>query len=302
MKMMDLKKQDGVDFISWQGFSIPIMREWRPLRIAGGFRQGSIAIGDVTGPLFEIRWMRPGAADFDGRAWIDGNKKKSDAKIASGPPHPKGFSSVGWIRGFEEKDSGRKTVWWGYSVKGMILLEIIVSELADPAIHEWIISKALPSLEVFSPEDAWIWRIFSAQFTVPAGFILEKHKLNNGDMSLCFRRNKKERLVLRQIYPAELALGRRPIEKWFEDSPFRERRKFCDAKDGVRAVREKDFTADGWKLVPFPLGFVMPRRCRRIAVVDDSCDRIYLTEYEYGRRDSGEPAESALKGMRGGTP
>ncbi|HBC88455.1 MAG TPA: hypothetical protein DCZ94_16020 [Lentisphaeria bacterium] len=298
---MAVEKQIETDFISWQGFSMPLMREWRPLRIEGVFKKGSITIGDVSGPLFEARWLRPGAADFDGRAWIDSNKMKSNDKIASAPPRPQGFTSVGWIKGFEEKDSGKKTVWWGYSVEGQIILEIIISELVEPAAYEWIISNVLPSVKVFKPEEEWTWRIFSAQFKVPAGFILESHKLNNGDMSLCFRRPRKERLILRQVYPAELALSRRALEKWFENSPFSERRRFSEAKDGCRSVGKKDFTVDGWKLVPFPLGFIRPRRCSRIAVVDDASDRIFLTEYEYGKRDSGEIAQVAVKGMRGGT-
>ncbi len=299
-KMGKMSQKNETDFISWQGFRIPLMREWRPLKIEGGFRKGSVAIGDVSGPLFEIRWVRPDAADFDGRAWISRNKERSSDNIASAPPRPQGFSSVGWIKEFEDKGSSKKTVWWGYSVEGMVLIEIVVGEIIDKPSYEWIISEAIPSLKVSKPDEEWIWRIFSAQFSVPAGFVLERHRLNNGDMSLCFTRGKKERLVMRQVYPADLAVGRRSLEKWFDESPFRESRKFREAKDGVRCERKKDFTVDGWKLVPFPFGFVRPRRCRRLAAVDDASDRIFMTEYEYGKRDSGEAAEFAMKKMRGG--
>ncbi len=295
-----MKNENNKDFISWHGFSMPIMPEWRPLRIEGGFQKGSMSIGDISSPLFEIRWMRPGAADFDGRSWINGNIKNSELKSASSPPHPNGFSSVGWIRGFEEKDSGKKTVWWGYSVDGQLLLEIIISEIMDNSSYRWIISEALPSLKVFRPGEEWIWRIFSSQFKVPAGFILERHRLNNGDMSLCFMRGKRERLVMRQVYPADLALSRRPLEKWFDAPPFKEKRKFKLESDADGSLEKNRFTVNGWKLIPFPLGFIMPRKCRRIAVVDDATDRIFLVEYEYSEDASGESADNAVKAMSGG--
>jgi hypothetical protein len=106
--------------------------------------------------------------------------------------------------------------------------------------------------------------------------------------------------MLRQVYPAELALTRRPIEKWFENPPFHERRKFKEEDTRGKSAGKREFRAEGWKLIPLPLGFVRPRRCRRIAVVDDSSDRIFLTEYEYGKMDTGEIADRIAKGMRGG--
>jgi hypothetical protein len=294
--------EEKSDFISWQGFRLPLMREWRPLRIEGGFRKGSVAIGDISNPLFEIRWLRPESADFDGQGWIDVNRTKAEKCDTSSPPRPAGFSSVGWIRGFEDekKNSGGKTVWWGYSSEGRMLIEMIVSELVDSPSYRWIVSEAIPRLKVLSPADGWTWRIFSAQFSPPPGFVLEKHRLNNGDISLCFTRGKSERLLLRQVYPAELALGRRMLGKWFDNPPFRETRRFRAAKDGEKSADNGFFRMDGWKLIPFPIGFIMPRRCRRAALLDVETDRIFMAEYEYGKNDSAEIAEMAVKAMCGG--
>jgi hypothetical protein len=60
------------------------------------------------------------------------------------------------------------------------------------------------------------WDVFDLACTSPVGFRLLEHRLNAGDLSLSFGR-KRERLTVRQIAVAELALARMGLAKWLAE-------------------------------------------------------------------------------------
>ena len=66
------------------------------------------------------------------------------------------------------------------------------------------------------PDDPMHWSIFDLACATPPGFRLSAHRLNAGDLSLTFARDR-DWITLRQIAVARLALERMPLNRWLAD-------------------------------------------------------------------------------------
>jgi hypothetical protein len=149
-----------------------------------------------------------------------------------------------------------------------------------------VAKKVIPSLEVFGPADATRWAVFDAGFELPPGFRCTDRKLGLGDLALRFDARGGRRLVVRQIYPAELALSRRKLERWLVNRPFREQRRFQTLGE-ARSWTVDSFgrTLEGMivcgrKRLAFPFARIRPRFSTAAAVRDPDLDRILLAEHD----------------------
>ena len=79
-----------------------------------------------------------------------------------------------------------------------------------------VFSRVLPTLSASGPDEPVRWEIFGAVFRSPPGFAMAGKRTVLGDLALLFRSGCGRRLVLRQVYPAGVALERRTIERWLE--------------------------------------------------------------------------------------
>lgn len=279
MKAIDEKN------IAWQGWTIPVREEWQPIRIEGDFHRGRMIVGNSDGPVFQISWQRPDNIDnFDCPRWL----AKQTARFNNGKVDTVKSDNCSDLEitsieasskdGNEKKN---KRVWWAYSIKSGIVVEISMPNLAAEHEQKFVINKSVPGLECYAKDENTQWRIYDISFSVPPGYVLKNKHLYSGDIALEFHNDKKERLLLRQIYPAKLALSRRIMQRWLKNaSPFKRHRKYKSLGQGSYACSNFEGMFDvGWQKIPFPFGFIKPMNCRKVAVVDKELDRLLIAEH-----------------------
>lgn len=281
--------------LSWQGLRVPIQKDWRPLRIEGDHDQGNVTAGDAEGPVFQLRWLRV-PEGYDAENWIE--KRKID--VAAGqcspePPCPNGFDTVDWIRDLSIREECEKTVWWGHSETGRVMVEVLLTGLCAPKLNQWFLDRSLPALQAFAPDEPWLWEIFSTHFVTPVGYKLKQHRLATGDMAFEFVRKRRERLLVRQVYPAGLALQRRTLPGWLRDRPFKESRRIRVSEE--QAADDGRLLWTGWKRLPFPLGWIFPQQWEALIVRDEAADRLLMAEREWRRANDGPGTDELVSTM-----
>lgn len=283
--------------LAWQGLTVPIRRDWRPLKIEGSHKKGAVTVGDMDVPVFQLRWLRP-PKGYDASRWIAKRcKSVAGGQTSEDPPRPEAFDKVDWIRDLAIRQESVKTVWWGYSKKASVLIEVLLTNLCDEKTNRWFVRHALPEITASATTEECTWSIYSAHFVTPAGYILNRKRLVVGDIALEFTADKGRRLVVRQVFPAMLALQRRPYHGWLRDRVFKERRRF---RKGAERTSEDGLQMNwtGWKRVPFPLGFVLPRRCEAVIAHDEQRDRLLIVESEWSNRTQVRPVSDIVDSMR----
>ncbi len=281
--------------LAWQGVEVLLMNDWRPLRFEGNHFKGSFTVGDQDGAIFILRWIHP-PKKYKASDWIEKRQKSVAAgQVSENPPRPARFETSSWIKSLAVREEAEKTVWWGYSSDCSVLIEVILTNLTDRKKNDWFIKYSLPKLKVFSQNEKWLWQIYSARFLIPAGYILNKHRLSVGDIALDFFKNKSDRLLVRQVYPAKLALERRSLPAWLRDEVFKRHRKFKVINDDKNIKLKSKKT--GWKCLPFPLGWISPHACERLIVEDRDLDRLYIVDAEWRKSSNAFEVDSLITEM-----
>ncbi len=275
--------------MAWVGWQMRIPPEWRPLRIEGGWDRGAVIVGDMNEPVLQLKWWRPGKKRFDADRWVRRRLRSLRAR-SGGPegPSPKGFSHTAWVPESILLGAGEKLLrfWYGYAPAADLVVEVSASPEAAINARKEVMSKMIPSISVYGRGDATRWAVFGASFESPAGFRMINKRLLLGDLALLLAGADGSRLMLRQVYPAELALGRRNLERWVKVRPFKEHRKYRLSGLVERySVNSFGRTLEGirqWgrKRLPIPLGFCAPRVALSIAVQDQRLDRLLLAEHD----------------------
>jgi hypothetical protein len=277
--MMLERTSSDDNHLAWQGLEIPMRDDWRPLRIEGEHRKGSITIGDMDGPVFQLRWIRP-PRDSDSSGWIKARRLSvAGGQESRGAPRPESFESSSWIKNLAIREESKKTVWWGRSERSNVLVEILLTSLSGSGVNQCFLKSALPNLRVASPTEDNLWQIYSARFVIPAGYRLVRKRLAAGDIALEFVRGWGEKLLVRQVYPAGLALERRSLQGWLRDRVFKEHRRFRQETEDRHDGQHVKWS--GWKRLPFPLGWISPRRCDVLIRQEQDLDRLMIVKYEW---------------------
>jgi hypothetical protein len=268
--------------IAWCGWSLPVPESWQPLKIQGTWDKGQMMIGCGSDPVVLIKWWRPREKTRDAEAWLARRFKALHALPDDEAPHPDDFDAVGWIRHLENKDGSAKTVWYGHAARAGLVLECITTSDVKPALQAYVIETGLSQLRAAPADGPLPWSVFSTRFLAPPGYSLAAHRLALGDISLDLRADGGRRLVLRQVFPAGLALQRRPLESWMAASPFTDRRRLSKPESGP-AMAGGGLRQCGWQRLPSPLGWLNPRYCDRVAMVDADRDRLSLVAMQARR-------------------
>ena len=99
------------------------------------------------------------------------------------------------------------------------------------------------------PGDAQRWAYFDVSFEAPAGYRYVRSALNVGDMRiwLANRGWRPGQIMLRQVYPAQLALQRFRLELWMEQMVYDQRREYqiTRLRSGAAAGYDKLRTPHG---------------------------------------------------------
>jgi len=114
---------------------------------------------------------------------------------------------------YREKEPPGRDVWVGRSGVSGRTIEIVHHVNDDDESKIQGILKGLGDSEA---DGQLAWAAFDLSCRTPGGCGLESHRFNAGDLKLEFAR-KSERMEIRQIAVAHVALKRRALEKWLED-------------------------------------------------------------------------------------
>jgi hypothetical protein len=288
--------------LAWAGWKLEIPDEWRPLRIKGGWRRGAVIVGNTSDPVVQIKWLRPRRRRFNASRWI-ARRLRSQNVEAGEPPRAgwKGFDEAAWVPDAEVKRLVR--LWYGYAADPGLLIEMVANPETERGSRRDLASRVLPSLGISRRDEPTRWSVFGSSFETPTGFTLARQRVGLGDVTLEFAGPDRARLVLRQVYPAELALKRRRLERWLEVRPFEEKRRYRPDGEPFACVIEADgrelrgVRISGWKRLPLPLGFVSPRQSTAAAVVDAELDRVLVAEYDAPHTADSGAVDMALARM-----
>lgn len=144
-----------------------------------------------------------------------------------------------------------------------------------------MLEDILPGLRVTAKDEPCRWSLYDVAFVSPAGFELVRRHLFSGDIALGLAKGKQEGLLLRQVYPAALAIERRPLERWLAETPFKERRRAPTVRpdkwqrNGMNGILRR-----GHRRLPSPMGWCSSRYSTAIAAVDEKLDRVLIAEHQ----------------------
>ena len=285
--------------IAWCGWSLPVPEDWRPLKIEGGHTKGSMMIGDGRRPILLVRWMRiHNQPRFDMQRWLAARFRKQGMTQDDGAPQPAAIDHASWTCDTADPKGGRKTTWYGYASKSRLILELVTTDLTEPAVRDEIFAARLPRLVVAADDEPCSWNLYGISFASPPGYVLTRSHLFSGDVAIALARGRKDTLLLRQVYPAGLAVERRKLDRWLQTPPFTERRFWKKQLLTNKAPTPGTRTFRGWKRLRSPIGWCAPRFSTAIATLDEALDRLLIAEHQTTGEHSMDTVEWALLEMQ----
>ncbi len=291
--------------LSWEGWTLSVLENWRPFKIENGHTRGSMLIGDADEPTLLVRWWRPGRR-FHPSKYFHRQAKELGAPLSEHLPGPPGLDETAWIEEFTARNGTSQAAWYGYSQAGGMVVEAILNRAVPKEMLEEITENVLPSLQISAKEEDTAWAMYNLSFVCPAGFVLRRHHLYPGNIALEFTGGAHETLMLRQVYPADLALQRRTSDLWLKQCPFKQHRKLRPGAGTVALWQREEpnplagMRMRGWKRLPMPLGWCAPRFMVGILATDETLNRLCIVEHMGPRRMSDLTAAQAIENMNRG--
>ena len=293
--------------LAWCGWHLEIPREWQPLKLSGTPGKGQMIVGDSECACFIVKWERPGRrALSDGRQWVAARLKRHGVLPAANPPAEAHFTACGWAEGVQMEEGKETTYWYGYAEQAGLLLGLTVNGALSESLRRKAVRGVLPTLRTTPADGETTWAMYDVNCVAPAGFELVQRHLFSGDVALEFVKGKRETLLLRQIYPGDLALRRRPFEQWLARYPFKEHRRLRRATVDVQPWRHEERSEltgvrrRAWKRLGVPLGWCAPRRSAALAVHDKRLNRLLIVEHMTRDEPDGSVCSRAIGQMNRG--
>lgn len=272
--------------LAWAGWQMRIPADWQPLKLTGTPEKGQMIVGNDEVAVFIVKWESLASGRLqDGQQWVTERLTRHGVVSDDNPPAKAHFTACGWARDLQTEEDKETTYWYGYAEKAGLLIGITVNGVLPVADRKRVVEEVLTTLVTTPAGGESVWAMYDLSFTAPAGFELAQRHLFSGDVALLFIKGRQETLRLRQVYPGELALGRRSWETWLDSSPFTEHRRIRRGTmqlDKWHHQSRKELSGmqrAGWKRVPFPLGWVSPRQSRSIGAHDTALNRLLMVEH-----------------------
>lgn len=292
------------NILAWCGWQMKLEPGWRPLRITGGWQRGSMVVGDEEAPVLQVKWLRVDREGLDFEKWARRRSRSLKVTNFKQAPTPAGFTAAAAapdVRGFEDA-ADLTSVWLGFSRPACLALQVVTNLDAAKKARRFVSREALPGLTAFPPGSPIRWSVFGGSFESPAGYRLSLNRLLLGDMALLFD-NGKNRLMLRQVYPASIALVRRPLETWMQTRAFKEYRRYRQigpvehAEVECFSRRIEAIKCAGAKQARWPLHAISPRETITFAAKDAELDRILIVEHDSPKRPDESVVHQAFASM-----
>jgi len=223
----------GDSLLAWAGWRLEMPADWRPLKLSGMPDKGSMIVGDAMCAIFSIHWERPRRRRTigDGKAWGEQRLRRQGLHPDPAPPAARHFTACTWARGVQSEEQKQTTYWYGFAEPAGLVLGVKVNGVLPEPMRDEVIRRVLPSLRASATDQPSTWAMHDVSFVVPGGFTLEHRHLFTGDVALAFRKGRKDRLLVRQVYPGDLALGRRTPERWLRAYPCPHHRRLRPGRD-----------------------------------------------------------------------
>lgn len=289
--------------LAWAGWQLHIPSDWRPLKIYGTPEKGWMMVGDAYCACFSIHWQQSNGSVSDGKQWATDRLKRLGLFPDSSPPSAERFSACAWARDVQSEEEKKTTHWFGYSESADLLLGLKVNGALPEEHRDSMKHDVLPSLQTSPADDETIWTLYGLSLVSPPNFKLVERHLYMGDVALRFQKNRQESLMLRQVYPGGLALGRRNFERWLASYPFTEHRRMRASSVTMSSWQHPDFEdlvglrRRGCKRLGIPLGGIMPRWNHALAVHDQTLDRLLIAEHSDSVMPDERICENAIAQM-----
>ena len=290
--------------LAWAGWQLKMPAAWQPLKLLGTPQKGSVIVGDSDCAIFSLHWERPEDMSVtEGDAWVAGRLKKLGVTGDADPPAREHFSSCGWARGVEQEENKSTTYWYGYSSSSGLVIGVKVNGFLPARLRERAVEEVLPTLRVTPTGQEMLWSMYDVSFRSPPDFVLRQKHLYSGDVALEFEKSRQDSLLLRQVYPADLALKRRSFERWMDKRPFLEHRKWrrrtVTVENWQHAERKhlSGIVRHGRKQLGVPLGWCAPRWLCGVAAKDSDLDRVLIAEHLSARSADQRMCERAIAQM-----
>lgn len=309
------RDEDGLNPFGWAGFLLSIPSEWRPLKVAGDARAGSLILGDGDAARLRMTWSPVTRRRFKAdkaltRAIarpIKGLPGTGDAKAEK--VQLAGFDAAYLVRG-KDRSIDRCVA---YADSASRVVDVIYHHGDDRDVHQYR-SRVFPTMRDQPLDLPHKWAFFDCSFIAPKGMLYCSSKLNLGDMRVRLAARSGElfgpSLTIRQIYPASLALARMPVESWIR-ACVRDDRHYtrpvggglfgkgvadtkpwaCQRGEGAEA-----FATLNWRARPIFLR--APRRWRYVIFEDKTVERLIVIQAAHkiaAERDS--LIDESIKGL-----
>jgi hypothetical protein len=264
-----------------------------------------MVLGNGAEVIMQVKWWLPRSARFDPARWVRKRLRIVGEPMADGL-QPVGVEPLAYVPAEANPRRSTCSLWYGYAPACRLVIEVAFESAKHGSNQKP--RRVLESLTVQSPDAPTTWAVFGSSFEAPAGFTLRRHMLLLGDLSLLFGGPSGQSLMLRQVYPAELALSRGSLEAWLESSRFRERRPYRWDDEALPyvvesgGVRLPGMARTGSNRLPFPLSWIRPRRCASVIVQDHRTGRLLAVRYEAPELADDEIVRNALLNMNRASP
>jgi hypothetical protein len=290
--------------LAWAGWRLEMPATWQPLKLTGTPAKGRMIVGDSVCAMFSIHWERlQRGIKADGREWVTERIQRHGVLPDGEPPAAEHFSACGWAHGVQTEEDKQTTYWYGYAAPSTLLLGVTVNGVLPAPVRQLVTKRVLPSLRATPADADSIWSMYDVSFTAPAGFELRHRHLYSGDVALEFTKGRHETLLLRQVYPGDLALGRRSFAGWLDGRPFKEHRRLRrtgattepwqhETRAELTGVRRA-----GRKRLPWPLGGIKPRWTNALAVHDRQLNRLLIAEHSAAVQPAATICATAIERM-----
>lgn len=290
--------------LAWAGWRLEVPEDWRPLQLLGTALKGQMIVGDAMCALFSIHWEHLTRGPMpDGQRWVAERLKRHGVLPDGEPPAADHFSACNWAHGVQSEEDKQTTYWYGYAASAELLLGLKVNGVLPAEQRAQVTGQVLPTLRTFSADAESTWAMYDLSFVIPAGFQLVQRHLFTGDVALEFRRNRDETLLVRQVYPGDLALERRSFERWMDIYPFTEHRRLRRSETTTQpwrlGARQEltGFRRLGRKRLGFPLGVMSPRWSCALAAHDRRLNRLLIAEHMASDQTDGVVCDAAVVRM-----
>ena len=264
---------------------------YRPYQVRGDTQRGSLSLAAEGEPRLSIQWARartrPARAEaMVRRALLRGLRGRARRRAAA---EVRRLDGAGLEPLLCRDDAETNTIHGiGFAPGSRRLVELVhphVTPREDRLIERIAYREARDQ----APDAPQRWALFDLSFVAPARLRYESSTLNVGDMMIrltgpASSRWRRTTVTVRHIYPADLALKRRPLAAWLDSVLATRRREYRRRRragpyEALVTDAGAGLTADT-RLRPSlrPFRQRTPRRQRHWLVHDERHNRLMLLE------------------------